>query len=88
MDDLKYFVMTNKWATRSNPDAIMRTYRTGQQVHEEVYDFFKPGWDDTDFFQDYRRGHIDNDYEEVPEAEAEQQIQDKLRRKAEREQKA
>ncbi|KAL3454253.1 hypothetical protein BJX65DRAFT_85801 [Aspergillus insuetus] len=85
--DLKYFVMTDSRWSGSNPAGFLRTYRTGtgQTSHHEEYSFGKPGWVHTDFFLDYDRGHIDYDYEEVPREEAERLIQEKLRRKLERE---
>ena len=85
MDDLKYFVITNAWASRANPDGFLRTYRTGGTLHQEVFSFSAAAWVDTDFFLDHARGQVDDDFEEVPAAEVEQQIADKLRRKAERE---
>ncbi|KAL2822461.1 hypothetical protein BJX63DRAFT_376588 [Aspergillus granulosus] len=86
VDDLKYFVMTSWRWPRSNPAGFLRTYHTEQTTHHEEYNFSKAGWEHTDFFLDYDRGHIDYDYEEVPADEAERLIQEKLRRKAEREQ--
>ncbi|KAL3490285.1 hypothetical protein BJX62DRAFT_238263 [Aspergillus germanicus] len=86
--DLKYFVMTSSRWPESNPAGFLRTYRTGTgqtTAHREEYSFSKPGWVHTDFFLDYDRGHIDYDYEEVPWEDAERLIQDKLRRKLERE---
>lgn len=85
MDDLKYFVITNRWASRSDPDGFLRTYRTGRTVHQEIYSFGAAAWVETDFFLDHARGRTDDGYEEVPAAEAEQRIAEKLRRKAERE---
>lgn len=76
VDDLKYFVMTNRLAPRSNPAGFLRTYQTRQTTHHEVYSFFKHSWEDTYFFLDYARGHIDNDYEEVPAEEAEREQAD------------
>lgn len=85
-DDVRYFVKTYQPEhTRSNPCGFLRTYRTGQVTHDEVYSFSKLGWEDTEFFQLYKLGHQDFGYEEVPAEEAKKLLQEKLQRKAERE---
>lgn len=86
MDNLKYFVRTNAWTSRSNPAGFLRIYRTGHTDHTESFNFFTSEWDHTDFFLDYDRGSVDDEYEEVPAAEAERLLQERLRQKAEREQ--
>jgi hypothetical protein len=83
--DLKYFVMTSSRWSGSNPAGFLRTYHMGQTCHQEEYSFSKPGWVHTTFFLDYDRGHIDYDYEEAPGEVVERLIQEKLRRKFERE---
>jgi len=84
VEDLRYYVMVNHRWPRSNPAGFLRRYRDGAASRSEEYDFFKSAWERTTFFLDYDRGHIDYDYEEVPAAEAEALIEEKRRRKAER----
>ncbi|MEU6248629.1 hypothetical protein [Glycomyces sp. NPDC047010] len=76
--------MTNHRWPRSNPAGFLRKYRDGGRTQSEEYDFHNSAWERTTFFLDHDRGHIDYDYEEVPAAEAEALIQEKHRRKAER----
>jgi hypothetical protein len=82
----EYFVMTSRWATRSDPAGFLRKRRVGGGVQSEEYDFNRPGWIPTTFFLDHARGDTDEDYEAVPAEEAEALIEEKLRRKAAREQ--
>lgn len=73
MDDLKYYFLTHP---QSMAAGVLRRYRTGEIIHSEQYNFRKPGWESTTYFMDYRRGHIDFDYEETTAEEAQEWIQE------------
>jgi hypothetical protein len=76
VDDLKYYFLTHP---RLSPAGVLRRYRTGEIIHSERYNFDKPGWEPTTYFMDYRRGHIDFEYEETTAEEAQAWIQEELR---------
>lgn len=81
MENVKYYFKTDGDRGRSNPAGIMRRSADGP---DEVYNFRLGRWTATDFFDKYRLGHMDFDYVEVPQEEAEQMLAEKARRQAEK----
>ncbi|GAA2161682.1 MULTISPECIES: hypothetical protein [Glycomyces] len=84
MENAKYYFKTDEDRGRSNPAGIMRRYTAEGAGRDEVYNFRLHRWTETDFFDKYRLGHMDFDYVEVPQEEAEAMLAEKLRRQAER----
>jgi hypothetical protein len=82
VDDLKYYFLTHP---RRSPAGVLRTYRTGEIIHHEEYNFSKPGWVSSTYFADYYRGHMDYESEETTAEEAQAWIQEGLRAAARRE---
>nr|WP_211116479.1 hypothetical protein [Glycomyces buryatensis] len=80
MENVRYYFKVSEVYTRSNPGAVMRRYEVNGITYDEVYRFNGQGWSPTEFFQLYRLGHNDDDYIEVPQEEAEEAIEAKLRR--------